>query len=291
MGQYSGLFCGLTTIDIIYLVDYPPAIDEKIVALEQLVVAGGPATNAAVAFSALGGKSTLNSVIGQHPLGTVARNDLITYSVTHVDMACDYPHAPALSSVMVRKATGERSVVSVNALKIQANGFCNKKLLHDVHIVLVDGHQMQVNIELCSLARRSGIPCVMDAGSWKEGTELLLPLIDYVICSERFLPPRCSSSRDMIEYVRQRGVRNLAITRGDKPILCIDDDREGFIDIERTNVIDTLGAGDILHGAFCYYVLTFGGDYAKALAEASRIASLSCRYFGTRAWIDMPYRV
>jgi sugar/nucleoside kinase (ribokinase family) len=286
-GRKSGLFCGMTTVDIIYLIENLPAIDEKIVALDQLVVAGGPATNAAVAFSALGGKSTLASVLGKHPLAVIARNDLKKYHVSHIDLIHNHVEVPVLSSVMVRNSTGERSVVSINAVKIQAKECCDLNLLNGVDIVLVDGHQMKSSVQLCSYARQKGIPCVMDAGSWKEGSEELLPLIDYVICSERFLPPKCVTSQDVIKHATQRGIGHLAITRGDKPILYIDNDREGYIEIDRKKVIDTLGAGDILHGAFCYYLLTSGRDFVKALAEASRIASLSCRYFGTREWIGM----
>ena len=47
-----GLFCGLAVVDVIQLVQAPPGPDDKIVALDQLIAAGGPATNAAVAFAA-----------------------------------------------------------------------------------------------------------------------------------------------------------------------------------------------------------------------------------------------
>lgn len=42
-----GLFCGLAVVDVIQLVQAPPGPDDKIIALDQLIAAGGPATNAA----------------------------------------------------------------------------------------------------------------------------------------------------------------------------------------------------------------------------------------------------
>jgi len=39
-----GLFCGLAVVDVIQLVEAPPAPDDKIVALDQIIAAGGPAT-------------------------------------------------------------------------------------------------------------------------------------------------------------------------------------------------------------------------------------------------------
>lgn len=284
--RMSALFCGLTTLDIICLVEHPPAADEKIVALDQLVVAGGPATNAAAAFSALGGTSILSSVIGRHALSAPIRDDLSKFGVEQVDLLPDHPGPPPISSVMVVNSTGERSVVSINAVKLQAGNCPGLHLLNQADLLLVDGHQMKASHELCSDARRKGIPVVMDGGSWKEGSEELLPLCDYVICSEVFMPPRCVTSREVVEYLKLRGVRHVAITRGQKPIICIDGDREISIDVAETRVIDTLGAGDILHGAFCHFLLTSGGGFAESLAEASGIASFSCRYFGTRAWTE-----
>ena len=42
----SGLFVGLATIDVIYTVDDVPRRNQKISVPEQLIVPGGPATNA-----------------------------------------------------------------------------------------------------------------------------------------------------------------------------------------------------------------------------------------------------
>ncbi|MGC9503545.1 hypothetical protein [Baaleninema sp.] len=50
----QGLFVGLTTLDVIYLSERLPQPDEKLVASDYTIAAGGPATNAAVSFSSLG---------------------------------------------------------------------------------------------------------------------------------------------------------------------------------------------------------------------------------------------
>jgi sugar/nucleoside kinase (ribokinase family) len=48
----------------------------------------------------------------------------------------------------------------------------------------------------------------------------------------------------------------------------------------------TLGAGDIFHGAFCHRYVVNGFGFRDALEFASAIASRSCQYFGTRAWMN-----
>jgi sugar/nucleoside kinase (ribokinase family) len=44
--------------------------------------------------------------------------------------------------------------------------------------------------------------------------------------------------------------------------------------------VDTLGAGDIFHGAFCHYILQ--QDFPTALSNAAKVAARSCESFGTR---------
>ena len=57
-----------------------------------------------------------------------------------------------------------------------------------------------------------------------------------------------------------------------------------FRSVARVRVLDSLGAGDILHGAFCHYILE--RDFKNALEMASRAATLSCTALGPRAWIE-----
>jgi sugar/nucleoside kinase (ribokinase family) len=53
--------------------------------------------------------------------------------------------------------------------------------------------------------------------------------------------------------------------------------------VSREDVVDTLGAGDVLHGAFAEQ-LARGRDPVTALAAATRVASLSVRARGARGW-------
>ncbi len=289
MANRRGLFLGLTTLDIIYRVRALPRIDEKIVAQDQLVAAGGPATNAAVTFAFLGGESTLVSAVGLHALSGLIRDDLGQHRVRLMDLAPGYTGTPAFSSVMVLESTGERSVVSVNARGTQARGDAAAPFARETDILMVDGHQMEASQAACTEARRHGIPCVLDGGSWKEGMQELLPLIDYAILSGRFQPPGCGTEDDVLAHLTRAGTRFVAISRGARPILVSENGVRGEIPVAPTpGVVDTVGAGDVLHGAFCYFLPASGGDFRGSLRRASVVASLSCRYFGTRQWMSAP---
>jgi sugar/nucleoside kinase (ribokinase family) len=55
--------------------------------------------------------------------------------------------------------------------------------------------------------------------------------------------------------------------------------------VRRIRPVDTLGAGDILHGAYCYYACRPGANFRDTLVAAARVATFSCRYVGTRSWM------
>ncbi|BAU06512.1 sugar kinase [Fischerella thermalis CCMEE 5330] len=284
-----GLFVGLVTLDLIYLAQSPPRNNQKIVAADYTVTAGGPATNAAVTFSHLGNQSELLGVVGSHPMTQLIRGDLEKYQVEIIDLDPATTNPPPVSSIIVTQASGERAVISINAVKTQANSQAiPPDILQNVDIVLIDGHQMTVGIEIAQTAKANNIPVVIDGGSWKPGFDKLLPFVDYAICSANFHPPNCQTHEQVFTYLSKFGIPHIAITQGEKPIkyLIQETGASGFVDVPKTTAVDTLGAGDIFHGAFCYYVLR--ENFLDALASAAKIAAFSCQFFGTRHWIRSP---
>jgi sugar/nucleoside kinase (ribokinase family) len=278
-----GLFVGLTTLDLIYLTENYPNANEKTVALDRTIAAGGPATNAAVCFAALGGQARLYSSIGQHPIAAMIRSDLEGCGVDPVDLTPAITEPPSLSSIVVTRSTGERAVVSLNATRGQADpAGLPEDPSQNIDIVLLDGHQIAVGEAIARQAKERGIPAVIDGGSWKAGFERILPHIDHAIVSADFFPPSIREPEGVFAYLENFGIPRIAITRGEKAILWRDNGREGTIGVTPVRAIDTLGAGDIFHGAFCHYILQT--DFPEALSRASEVAAFSCRFFGTRRW-------
>ncbi len=280
-----GLFVGMTTLDFVYLAPQIPQPNQKLVALDAATAAGGPATNAAVAFQYLGNHSQILSAIGQHPSTQMIRADLIPLGIELWDLAPDRQASPPISSIIVTQSSGDRAVISVNATRFQAPvSAIPEPILANVQIVLIDGHQMTVGAAIAAQAKAIGIPVVIDAGSWKPGFETVLPHVDYAICSANFLPPACVSSGEVFDFLEDFAIPYAAITQGSQPILYRDQGRSGQITVPAIRSVDTLGAGDFFHGAFCHYILQM--PFESALAEAAQVAARSCQHFGTRAWME-----
>jgi sugar/nucleoside kinase (ribokinase family) len=280
----NGVFVGLSTIDLVYRVGEFPSPNSKVVAQSQDVFVGGPATNAAITFKHLGGNSTLVTTVGSHALANVIFDELSRFSIRLNDLNPCFNRIPAISSIAVNEA-GERDIISANATRIDGiSNHVDESILEDASVVLVDGHFMPACQAWAKAARARGIQVVFDGGSWKDGTEELLRSVDTAICSAYFVPPGCSTEGDVFTYLKSHGVTTTAITKGAEQICYSSNLTNGTLQIKRIHVVDTMGAGDIFHGAFCYYS-ALGRDVAESLAGAAKIATESCRFHGTREWM------
>lgn len=279
------IFVGLSTIDIVYEVDEFPAVDSKVAANSQSVYVGGPATNAAIAFAQLGGLPSLVTAVGRHPLSHMVRDELRKHTVQLIDLNPGFDEVPVISSVSVDQ-NGNRNVVSANASRVATPApMVDAGLLQRASIVLVDGHYIQACQAWAKAARDNKIPVVLDGGSWKEGTAELLVNVHTAICSADFLPPGCATKDEVIQFLKNAGVVHIAITDGAAPIHFSSGSSAGTLSVPQVEAVDTMGAGDIFHGAYCWFAST-GHGFVESLAEAANIASESCRFRGAQAWAD-----
>ncbi len=282
--KYNGLFIGLTTIDIQYFVDEFPESNKKIKTNAPEILVGGPATNAAVAFAKLNNGAFLASALGQNSFSKFFELDFKQTNVSHFDIIKQQKLNPVIASV-VTSNNGERNIFTHNPEKIKPN-ITVEELFNCVSpdIILLDGFYPEFSIDCARLAHKNRIPVVLDCGSWKPQYNNIFEFTDVVICSDDFHPPACHNSDQVLQYIQKNKVNKIAITRGGGNIIFTDKKR-GNIAVETVEVKDSLGAGDFLHGAFCYYYLQLG-NFEAALKNASELASYSCRFKGTRKWLN-----
>ncbi|MEU4518263.1 PfkB family carbohydrate kinase [Amycolatopsis sp. NPDC024027] len=264
------LLAGLCTVDVVQRVDELPAPGEKVQSLRVDVAAGGPATNAAVTAAALGAEATLLTVLGAHPLAALARADLEGHGVRVVDLAPENPEPPPVSAVAVRDRDGERTVVSRNAAGSEATWSGTV----DADVVLVDGHHPGLAL---SVARAAGdVPVVLDAGSWKPVLDELLPLVDVAACSAHFTVPGPG--------LHERGVPTVITTAGAGPVRwSTADGGSGEVPVAEVEARDTLGAGDVWHGALAVAV-TRERTVTDRIRFANEVAAERVRHVGPRSW-------
>jgi sugar/nucleoside kinase (ribokinase family) len=285
-----GFFAGLATLDTAYRVAALPGANSKVVALGQELAAGGPAAGAAVTFAALGGSARLLTALGGHVLARYAASELARCGVEVRDATPQATSAPAVSSVYVVDGTGERSVVSVNATGVAARVPADvASAAAGARVVLIDGHHLDLALAAARAGVERGVPVVLDGGSWKDGLEAVLPLVDVAVCSADFRTPGAATAVESVAALRRRGVPAVAVTRGAAPVWWWSESGSGEVPAVKVAARDTLGAGDAFHGAFCYAMSAASGiPLPRALAFAAEVAAVRCRVAGLRAWLSEP---
>jgi sugar/nucleoside kinase (ribokinase family) len=285
--KYNGLFIGLTTIDIQFFVDEFPQPNKKVKTEPPAILVGGPATNAAVAFAQLNGGVHLVSAVGKNPFHSFILTDFKNTHIHFTDLIPSTETNPVLASVITSKQNGDRNIFTHHPEIIQPE--LNPKQLFDriqPDILLLDGFYPEIVKECASLANERKIPVILDCGSWKPQYEELLHHADIAICSSDFYPPGCSNANDVFDFLKRKKVICSAVSRGDQNLLFQDEKGRGEVPVEIVKVVDTLGAGDFLHGAFCYYFFHLNFNFENALNQAASLATFSCKFEGTRTWIN-----
>ena len=283
-----GLFVGLVTLDVVQRVERLPGPNEKVVATTADVAAGGPATNAAVTFAAMAGRATLLTALGEGPVASLVAEDLASHHVDVIDAAGREHPGPAVSSVTVLAATGERSVISRNAEQAAPEVPGDLPgLIAGAHVVLVDGHLPPLAVAATKAAKATGIPVVLDGGSWKPVLADLLSEVDVAVCSADFAVPGRPDVESSAQAMLAAGVAFVACTDGPRPIRWWSDRATGAVEVAVVAAVDTLGAGDAFHGAYAYALAT-GADPVEALRSAADVAAVRVQHAGPRSWLTDP---
>jgi sugar/nucleoside kinase (ribokinase family) len=253
----------------------------------------------------------LVSAVGGGPWAIPVRAELERLGISLFDLAAGTAYETPLTTVLVNAANSSRTIVNPPIAPVVLRQLGDSWGVEMPAswgaippVVLCDGFHLQQVLPFLAACRDAGAALCLDGGSWKPGTAELAPLLTAAICSERFsVPvrdgtvqsdygqpcsgqphPSISSAPDaLFEWFASRGVPYIAITRGGKPVLGGDRGRRFEIEVEKIAAADTLGAGDVLHGAFCHF---FAQDqvFEPALRKASELATLSCQSLGIQAW-------
>lgn len=291
MNRPGVLFLGRTTLDVLYRLDRLPEEDTKVYADAMQAAPGGPAMNAALTHARLGGEALLVSAVGSGPWAAMVRAELDAHDVRLLDLAAGTGYETPLCTVLANSTAGTRTIVNppVAHTALATLPASWEQAVPDAwgampKVILTDGFHLAESLPLLRTCKEAGAAICLDGGSWKPGTEELAGLLHVAICSERFaLPGQNADAEATLAWLAGKDVAHLAVTRGANPILAWDRGRRFKIEIEKVDAVDTLGAGDVLHGAFTHFFAA-GDDFEAALRKASQIATLSCRKMGTQGW-------
>lgn len=267
----KGLFVGICTADYLYYIDEYPLENTKARTNQFDKYVGGPATNAAITYAMLGGDATLATCLGESSEAKAMIAEIESYGVKVLNFAKDEV-LPSTASIII-SGEGNRTIFSGQTVFKEIEMLA----VNEYDFYLFDCNQQEISLEILKQIPTER-PVVLDAGSWKDNMESFLERADIVIASEVFANPSGQNIFEIEECDAKK-----AMTRGEKTILY-----NGIeILVPKVDVVDTLGAGDIFHGAFCYGYFSLNKNMEEALIYAAQVASESVKYKGPRGIVKI----
>jgi sulfofructose kinase len=286
---------GLNATDTLLLVSKYPENGGKVAFERELVSPGGQVASALATAGKLGLRTKYIGVVGDDERGRIQLSSLreigvnlgeARMNVDDVEIRAGCPNQSAY--IVIDQSTGERTVfwyrpdcLRLDPARITPEKIVCGRMLH------VDGHDTPAVARAARIAREHGIPVTVDVDTIYPGFDQVLASVDYLVASTGF-PARWTGEPDpfrALERIQnEHHMRVAAMTLGPYGALAREDGRfvysPGFV----VNCVDTTGAGDVFHGAFCYSVLK-EATLRDALEFSNAMAALNCTRLGARGGI------
>ncbi len=279
------IFCiGMPVRDLVFRVDDLPARGMKKRATHYSEFSGGNALNAGVAIVRLGGRVMMSGPMGDIKEKASAHifDDMAQEGIDGSGMV----HMPGLvtpiSNIMI-DPSGERTIVTYRdpalwKVKLPSADI----LLEDCDAILTENRCAEFVTDICVEARRRDIPVVIDADHIMSLREGLLVASSHIIFSSEALHATAGSANDVeaLRKIAELTPTFLAVTNGAQGMTWLDEQRQPHhMPSFPVHTVDTLGAGDVFHGAFALAVAE-QQPLEAAMRFASAAAALKCTRFG-----------
>jgi len=284
------LCTGIIVLDEVFHVEDVPRPDGKVEAKGFFVVNGGCAANAAVAIARLGGRAALAGPLGG-PAGEDDNGDRVLAALKREHVDCrGCPRVDGLStalSAIFVDARGERTIVTYRDQRIAAvTPEDPQSLVAQADLVLADNRFPQFVTPICAAARRRGLRVVLDGDKATVKDDPLFRLVSHVVFSSECLLATTGRSDlgEGLKAIAQHTDAFLAVSNGPNDILFLDGGAVRRVPVFAVRAVDTLAAGDALHGGFAL-ALAEGKNEAEALRFGAAVAGVKCTRLGGAAGI------
>ncbi|MEP0941270.1 MAG: PfkB family carbohydrate kinase [Rhizobiaceae bacterium] len=279
----SILVAGVAVLDFVFHMDEFPRLPEKYRASGAAISGGGNAANAAVAIARLEGDAHLSSRLGDDQIADMILVDLQNDGVNTNLIKRYEDHRSSFSSIYI-DATGERQIMNFRDTALPTGGgWMAQAAPSELHAVLADTRWAEGALAAMEAAKVRNIPGVMDAEAPVLEAEAAVYAASHVAFSAQ-------GALDFtgLDDVEQSALKadsmlpgKVIVTDGENGVVMIEEGQANWFPAFKITPVDTLGAGDIWHGAFTL-ALGEGMAEAQAIQFASAAAAIKCGRKGGR---------
>jgi sulfofructose kinase len=278
------LCIGIPVRDLIFRIQELPERGFKVSASHFDQIGGGNALNAAIGIVRLGGRASLCGPMGdagetssRYIFDKLADEGIDTKHIVHMPGL-----VTPISNIMI-DPSGERTAVTFRDPELWKVSLPDTDtLLEDCSAILTESRCAEFCTDLCAEAHKRGIPVVVDVDRAMSLREGLLTASSHLVFSSEALQATAGIADDgeALKKIAKLTPSFLAGTQGPQGTLWLDENQH----LQRTpafpvHAVDTLGAGDVFHGAFTL-AITENQQLRQALRFASAAAALKCTRFG-----------
>ena len=254
------LAVGVATLDTIVLVEKYPNADERVIAKETIQGFGGPAATAAVTMARLGIDVSLACVIGDDEAGRKIFDNLKREGVDTSNVVIDSKINTAIGTIVVAESTQSRAIMAQPHSQIPRK----PSAIEGYSWIHVD-HLGMSALKAWGVARGGSAKLSIDIGYKYPG----LKSSDY----DLYAP----SENITTDVNSAKGDKNLVvISKGGAGSVYSDGIESGEVPALRGEILSTLGAGDVFHGALVA-AQVWGKSARESVEIANVVAGLSCR--------------
>jgi sugar/nucleoside kinase (ribokinase family) len=286
--SYDVIGLGVSTIDLLLLVDHLPAEEEILRAEGYSAQGGGPVATAIVAAARAGGRVAMIDALGDDWRGEAILEGYAGPGVATHLLVRRPGTTSATAVILVKRGSGTRTIVwSPGTAPELAPDEIPYAAIEQAAYLHVNGRHGESCRRACEHARRHGVQVSFDggAGRYREETRQLVPLSHVCIVAREFAARFTGEDHPLRAgpALLAAGPSLAAITDGVRGSWVFTRDRrEGFHQPAfPVEVVDTTGCGDTYHGVFLV-ALCRGLGPERAAELASAAAALNARHLGGR---------
>lgn len=274
---------GMATYDSIALVDHYPSADERVIAEQLVHTGGGPAATAAVAVARLGVEVELVSAVGDDTEGRRLVDDLAAAGVGVEHVSAHPGLATSASVIISAREQASRAICTRRTEPLHLDGHAAEAVrtadwVHVDHLgwpAVVDLLAGTPALRRPMLSVDAGNP--VPPGCHPAETDLYAPTVQRLRAEHGDLPlPRLLETCPAPLVVATLGPDGSIAREADGSV-----HRVSGVPVD---VVSTLGAGDVFHGALVAATAR-GSALRRAMTYAGVTAALSCRGIDGRSAI------
>ncbi|MBM86062.1 MAG: ribokinase [Rhodospirillaceae bacterium] len=275
---------GACTVDVILKVPDVPVFDAKVIAEDGTVVGQGMAVTAACSAAALGGDVAVWGRIGSDRIGDFFLADLADAGVDTSQIRRAEGARTGVAAVICDAAGQRLNVPFYDPALGSDSSWLPVDQLDHVDCVLADTRWPEGSRRILAEAKARNLIRILDGDVASRDTiASLVPLASHAIFSEPGFKI-FSGADDVLPTLLEEGSvcqGIIGVTLGERGFAWVEKDRVRTVPSPKVDVVDTLAAGDVFHGAFALATAE-GRSVEEAGKFACAAAAVKCSRFGGR---------